>query len=95
LTVTVGTVLERSRVPLTKWWMAAHMLNQGKNGCSAHEIHRNIGVTYKTAWFMVHRLREAMTELAPAPVGGEGGQVQADEPTTATRRSAVAAGAWA
>ncbi len=78
-TVTVGTVFERSKVPLTKWWMAAHMLNQGKNGCSAHEIHRNIGVTYKTAWFMVHRLREAMSELAPAPMGGEGGQVQADE----------------
>jgi transposase-like protein len=78
-TVTVGTVFERSKVPLTKWWMAAHMLNQGKNGCSAHEIHRNIGVSYKTAWFMVHRLREAMGELKPEPMGGEGGQVQADE----------------
>lgn len=77
--MTVGTVFERSKVPLTKWWMAAHMLNQGKNGCSAHEIHRNIGVTYKTAWFMVHRLREAMADLAPAPMGGEGGQIQADE----------------
>ncbi len=44
-TVTVGTVFERSKVPLTKWWMAAHMLNSGKNGVSAHEIHRTIGVT--------------------------------------------------
>jgi transposase-like protein len=78
-TVTVGTVFERSKVPLTKWWMAAHMLNSGKNGASAHEIHRNIGVTYKTAWFMMHRLREAMTSLSPVPMGGEGGQVQADE----------------
>ena len=78
-TVTVGTVFERSKVPLTKWWMAAHMINAGKNGCSAHEIHRTIGVTYKTAWFMMHRLREAMTDLAPAPMGGEGGQIQADE----------------
>src|SRR3954465_6203445 len=78
-TVTVGTVFERSKVPLTKWWMAAHMLSQGKNGCSAHEIHRNIGVTYKTAWFMVHRLREAMGELKPAPMGGEGSAIQADE----------------
>jgi transposase-like protein len=78
-TVTVGTVFERSKVPLTKWWMAAHMINSGKNGVSAHEIHRAIGVTYKTAWFMMHRLREAMTELAPAPMGGSGGQVQADE----------------
>ena len=78
-TVTVGTVFERSKVPLTKWWMAAHMLNSGKNGCSAHEIHRTIGVTYKTAWFMMHRLREAMTELNPTPMGGEGKSVQADE----------------
>lgn len=78
-TVTVGTVFERSKVPLTKWWMAAYMLNAGKNGVSAHEIHRTIGVTYKTAWFMMHRLREAMNELNPSPMGGEGKSVQADE----------------
>ncbi len=78
-TVTVGTVFERSKVPLTKWWMAAHLMNSGKNGVSAHEIHRTIGVTYKTAWFMMHRLREAMADIAPAPMGGRGGQVQADE----------------
>jgi transposase-like protein len=78
-TVTVGTVFERSKVPLTKWWMATHMINSGKNGVSAHEIHRNIGVTYKTAWFMMHRIREAMTDLNPTPMGGEGQTVQADE----------------
>jgi transposase-like protein len=78
-TVTVGTVFERSKVPLTKWWMAAHMLQSGKNGVSAHEIHRTIGVSYKTAWFMMHRLREAMNELNPAPMGGEGQTIQADE----------------
>lgn len=78
-TVTVGTVFERSKVPLTKWWMAAHMLNSGKNGVSAHEIHRTIGVTYKTAWFMMHRLREAMTGMNAGPMGGEGRSVQADE----------------
>jgi len=78
-TVTVGTVLERSKIPLTKWWMAAHMFNSGKNGVSAHEIHRNLGVTYKTAWFMMHRLREAMKELNDTPMGGEGKSVQADE----------------
>lgn len=77
-TVTVGTVFERSKVPLTKWWMAAHMLQSGKNGVSAHEIHRTIGVTYKTAWFMMHRLREAMNGSNPGTMG-EGGQVQADE----------------
>jgi transposase-like protein len=78
-TVTVGTVFERSKVPLTKWWMAARMINSGKNGVSAHEIHRTIGVTYKTAWFMMHRLREAMIEANPGPMGGSGKSVQADE----------------
>jgi transposase-like protein len=78
-TVTVGTVFERSKVPLTKWWLAAHLFNQGKNGASAHEMHRQLGVTYKTAWFMMHRLREAMRELNPSPMGGEGSTVQADE----------------
>lgn len=79
-TVTVGTVFERSKVPLTKWWMAAHMLNSGKKGVSAHQVHRTIGVTYKTAWFMMHRLREAMRELSPAgPLGGAGEIVEFDE----------------
>ena len=78
-TVTVGTVFERSKIPLTKWWMAAHMFNSGKNGVSAHEIHRALGITYKSAWFMMHRLREAMTDLNPTPMGGEGKVIQADE----------------
>lgn len=78
-TVTVGTVFERSKIPLTKWWMAAHLLSQGKNGVSASEIQRSLAVTYKTAWFMMHRLREAMSALNPGAMGGEGGQVQADE----------------
>jgi len=78
-TVTVGTVLERSKIPLTKWLMAAHMFNAGKNGVSAHEIHRQLGITYKTAWFMMHRLREAMNELNPGAMGGQGQSVQADE----------------
>jgi transposase-like protein len=78
-TVTVGTVFERSKVPLTKWWMASHLFNQGKNGVSAHEIHRSLGVTYKTAWFMMHRLREAMIDSNPTPMGGKGKSIQADE----------------
>jgi transposase-like protein len=78
-TVTVGTVFERSKVPLTKWWIAAHMLNSGKKGVSAHQVHRTIGVTYKTAWFMMHRLREAMADLKPTgPMGGPGKIVEAD-----------------
>jgi transposase-like protein len=64
---------------LTKWWMAAHLLNSSKKGVSAHQIHRTLGVTYKTAWFMMHRLREAMVETNTGPMGGGGKIVQADE----------------
>lgn len=55
------------------------MISAGKAGMSAHEIHRTLKVTYKTAWFMMHRLREAMKEIAPEPMGGGGKIVQADE----------------
>ena len=78
-TVTVGTVFERSKVPLNKWLLATHLLTSSKKGMSAHQIHRMIGVTYKTAWFMAHRIREAMKDEAPEPMGGPGGAVQADE----------------
>lgn len=61
-TVTVGTVFERSRVPLNKWLMAVHLMRASKKGMSAHQLHRMLGVTYKTAWFMSHRIREAMRE---------------------------------
>ena len=53
-TVTVGTVFERSKIPLTKWWMATFMLASSKKGVSSHQISRTLGVTYKTAWFMTH-----------------------------------------
>jgi transposase-like protein len=62
-TVTVGTVFERSKVPLTKWWLAVHLLGSSKKGMSAHQLHRMLGVTYKTAWFMAHRIREAMKDV--------------------------------
>jgi transposase-like protein len=79
--VTVGTVFERSKIPLTKWLLATELLTAGKKGVSAHQVHRMLGVTYKTAWFMMHRIREAM---APAPgseppLGGDGFVVEADE----------------
>ena len=59
-TVTVGTVFERSKVPLHKWVLANHLMCSSKKGMSALQLQRTIGVTYKTAWFMFHRLREAM-----------------------------------
>lgn len=78
-TARTGTVMERSHVPVHKWLLAIHLLNQGKNGVSAHEIHRSLGVTYKTAWFLCHRIREAMIDPKPTPMGGKGKSVQADE----------------
>ncbi len=78
-TVTVGTVFERSKVPLNKWLLATHLLTASKKGMSAHQIHRMIGVTYKTAWFMCHRIREAMTDNNPPPLGGKDKVIEADE----------------
>lgn len=79
-TVTVGTLLERSHVPLHKWLMAMHLLAAGKKGTSAHQLHRMLGVTYKTAWFMSHRIREAMKATGTEPpLGGQGQPVQVDE----------------
>ena len=78
-TVTNGSVMESSHVPLHKWVLAFHLMAASKKGVSAHQLHRMIHVTYKTAWFMEHRIREAMTDKTPAPLGGEGKVVEADE----------------
>lgn len=78
-TVTVGTVFERSKVPLTKWWLATHLMSSSKKGVSAHQLHRMLGVTYKTAWFMAHRIREAMKDTSAEPMGGPGKIIEADE----------------
>lgn len=78
-TVTVGTVFERSKVPLNTWLYATHLLCSSKKGISSHQLARMLGVTYKTAWFMAHRIRAAMTPIAPDPLGGEGKIVEADE----------------
>jgi transposase-like protein len=78
-TVTVGTIFERSKVSLSKWMLATHLMASSKKGMSAHQLHRSIGVTYKTAWFMWHRIREAMREGVMSPMGGNGGVVEADE----------------
>lgn len=80
-TVTVGTVFERSKIPLNKWLLATFLMSSSKKGMSAHQLHRMLGVTYKTAWFMAHRIREAMKEdvSSSGPLGGEGKTVEADE----------------
>ena len=79
-TVTVGSVFERSKIPLTKWWLAVYMMSSSKKGVSAHQLFRSLGLgSYRTAWFMAHRIREAMRTGALAPMGGAGGVVEADE----------------
>ncbi len=77
-TVTVGTVFERSKVPLHKWLLATHLMCSSKKGMSAHQLHRMLGVTYKTAWFMSHRIREAMADTGGGMLGGSG-PVEVDE----------------
>ena len=78
-TVRVGTLYERSHIPLHKWLLATHLLTASKAGMSAHQMHRMLGITYKSAWFMAHRIREALKDPAPPALGGEGKSVQADE----------------
>jgi transposase-like protein len=78
-TVRVGTVFEDSHAPLHKWFQAIHLLCSSKKGISSHQLHRILEVQYNTAWFMSHRIREAMRSGPLAPMGGGGGTVEADE----------------
>lgn len=77
-TVTVGTVYERSHIPLHKWLLATHLMVSSKKGMSAHQLHRMLGITYKSAWFMAHRIRESMKSEG-GMLGGGGKIVEADE----------------
>jgi transposase-like protein len=83
-TVTVGTVFEASHIPITKWLQALYLITASKKGISAHQLHRMLGITYKSAWFMAHRLRYAMSDgpLATKLVG----IVEADETYVGGRR---------
>ena len=78
-TVTVGTVFERSKVALHKWVLATHLICSSKKGISSHQLHRTLGVTYKTAWFMAHRIREAMNIEPEGQLGGGNEPVEVDE----------------
>jgi transposase-like protein len=83
-TVTVKTVFEDSRIPLSKWLLAVHLMASSKKGISAHQLHRNLGISYKAAWFMAHRLRYAMAEGPLADLLR--GVVEADETYIGARR---------
>lgn len=78
-TVRTGTVFERSHIALHKWLLAMHLMSSSKKGISAHQLHRMLGITYKSAWFMAHRIREAMAPAKAVKLGGPGKVVEADE----------------
>src|SRR5690349_11618733 len=71
-TVRVGTVYERSHIPLHKWLLGFRLMASSKKGISAHQLHRTLVITYKSAWFMAHRIREAMTGDPTSPLGSDG-----------------------
>lgn len=78
--VTVGTIFEDSKIPLNKWLLGFRLMAGSKKGISAHQLHRSLGITYKSAWFMAHRIREAMNMEPEGPLcGGEDAVVEADE----------------
>jgi len=78
-TVRVGTVMERSHIALHKWLLAFRLMASSKKGVSAHQLHRTLGITYKSAWFLAHRIRLAMAPVNPPQMGGEGKTLEADE----------------
>ena len=78
-TVRMGTIFESSHVPLHIWLQAMYLVVGSKKGISSNQLHRTLGVTLKTAWFMSHRIREAMRDGDLAPLGGEGKFVEVDE----------------
>ena len=78
-TVKVGTIFEDSHLPMTKWLQAIYLMTASKKGVSAHQLHRTLEITYKTAWFLEHRIREAMASGDLTAFGSGGGIVEVDE----------------
>ena len=78
-TVRTGSIFERSHIPLHKWLLATHLMAASKKGMSALQLSRMLGLTYKSAWFLCHRIRESMKQTGTAPIGGESKVVEADE----------------
>lgn len=88
-TVRKGSIFEESHLPMTKWLQAIYLMCSSKKGISAHQLHRVLEVQYKTAWFLAHRIREAMSQGALNPFGMGGGGVEIDETFIGTEPGAV------
>lgn len=93
-TVKVGTVFEHGRIPLHKMLQAVYLMSSSKKGISAHQLHRVLEVTYKTAWFLAHRIREAMREGGLEPFGQDGGAVEVDETYIGKKKGVPVKGAY-
>jgi transposase-like protein len=89
-TVRTGTIFERSHIPLHKWLLATHLMAASKKDMSSLQLSRMLGITYKSAWFMAHRIREAMRDPTRGPIGGEGKILEADETGGKKRNRAYA-----
>src|SRR5712692_5770534 len=88
-TVKVGTVFEHGRIPLQKMLQAVYLLCCSKKGCSSHQLHRILQITYKSAWFLSHRIREAMRDGTLAPMGGAGRRSSLTRRSSASRRAST------
>ena len=91
---TVGTVFEHIRLPLHKALQAVYLMTSSKKGVSAHQIHRTLEITYKSAWFLLHRIREAMRSGSLAPMGGDNGIVEVDETYIGVKKGTVKRSAY-
>lgn len=93
-TVKVGTVFEHMRIPLHKALQAVYLMTSSKKGISSHQLHRVLEITYKTAWFLTHRIREAMRSGELAPMGGDNGIVEVDETYIGVKKGTVKRSAY-
>lgn len=88
-TVKIGTIFEKSHIQMRDWLYAIHVICSSKKGVSANQLHRTLGITLKSAWFMGHRIREAFRSGGLAPMGGIGCVVEADETFTGRKEGSV------
>jgi transposase-like protein len=90
--VTAGSIFHDSHLPLWKWFLATYMMVESKKGMSANQLKRTLKISYKTAWYLCHRIRKAMTEVMPEPLGGKGTIMEFDETYAGGKKRHVGSG---